>query len=246
MQPQIRMTSFQESLPVPEGLKKKIFALFDTIKKSLKEDRDTATPSQQELLSQLSQLEGLISELVEFVKENLDKKTNLEKQVKCFQEDLSDLQKRVKQLEGSDQRAKELKGSDKKKLLLGQLAFKLDRALLDKVLEDSECESAENLRLRYIKDMEDAINCVGHYASVFEDDERKRVELSWRKLRAKLGWKDKHYLALRNLKRLRRDLAHPKFSIEEITDAIGKVPESLSRQDKEICEEFIGMLDELQ
>ena len=116
--------------------------------------------------------------------------------------------------------------------------------MLDKVLKDSKCESAEDLY--YIKDMEDAINCVGHYASVFEDDERRRVELCWRKLRAKLGWKDKHYRTLRNLKRQRRDVAHPEFSIKEMMDAIGKMSESLSEKDKEICDEFIEMLDELQ
>ena len=50
------------------------------------------TPSQQELLSQLPQLEELISELVDIVKGNRD----LEKQVRSF---LSDLQERVKELE---------------------------------------------------------------------------------------------------------------------------------------------------
>ena len=159
----------------------------------------------------------------------------LEKQVRCFQEDLADLRKKVKELEGSDQ-----------KLLLGQQAFKLDRALLDKVLKDSKCESAEDLQLYYIKDMEDAINCIGHYASVFEDDERRRVELCWCKLRAKLGWNDKHYRTLRNLKHQRRDVAHPEFSIKEMMDAIGKMSESLSEKDKEICDEFIEMLDKLQ
>lgn len=224
------MTSSQESF---ENRKKKIFTIFDSIKESLKKKTDAATPSQQELLSQLSQLEKLISELVDIVNRNLKEKMALEKQVRCFQEDLADLRKKVKELEGSDQ-----------KLLLGQLAFKLDRALLDKVLKDSKCESAEDLY--YIKDMEDAINCVGHYASVFEDDERRRVELCWRKLRAKLGWKDKHYRTLRNLKRQRHDVAHPEFSIKEMMDAIGKMSESLSEKDKEICDEFIEMLDELQ
>lgn len=44
-------------------------------------------------MSQLSQLEELISELVDIVKENLEKKIDLKKQVRCFEEDLSDLQK---------------------------------------------------------------------------------------------------------------------------------------------------------
>ena len=66
--------------------------------------------------------------------------------------------------------------------------------MLDKVLKDSKCESVEDFDdLRYIKDMEKALNCVGHYASVFKDDERRRVELCRRKLRTKLGWNDRHY-----------------------------------------------------
>lgn len=108
----------------------KILVLFDTLKESLKEEKDTAKPPQQELLSQLSRLEELISELVDIAKRNLNKtKLDLEKQARY----LSNLQKRVKELEGSDQK------------LLSQLAFEWDRALLDKVLKDSKCENAEDM-----------------------------------------------------------------------------------------------------
>ena len=108
------MTSTQESLSVYESLKKKVLGLFDTIQKSLKEEA-TAKPSQQELLGQLFQLKGLISELIDNLEENLDKNIHLETQVEGFKKELSDLQKRVKELEGSDL-----------KLFLGQLAFKLE------------------------------------------------------------------------------------------------------------------------
>ena len=85
------MTSSQESF---ENRKKQIFTIFDSIKESLKKKTDAATPSQQELLSQLSQLEKLISELVDIVKGNLEEKMALEEQVRCLQEDLADLRKK--------------------------------------------------------------------------------------------------------------------------------------------------------
>lgn len=49
----------------------------------------------------------------------------------------------------------DLEGS-KQKLLLGQLAFELDKALLGKVLEKSMCDIDE---LKCIEDMERAIKC---------------------------------------------------------------------------------------
>ena len=107
----------------------------------------------------------------------------LGKRVENYQREISQLKREVSQHKLS---VEDLERS-KQKLLLGQLAFKLDKALLSKVLEKSRCDSDE---FKCIEDMESAIKCEAPFETVFyNEDEPQRVCFWWCELQAKLGWK---------------------------------------------------------
>lgn len=231
-----------ELVAVLETQKTKITALINNLKDALGQEKEASNFSHQELVSMLSQLDNLIVELVDAFnkvsKQQSEMISRLEKRIESYQIEISQLKEEASQIK---MRVEKLEGS-KQRLLLGQLAFKLDKVFLAKVLKKSECDADD---LYYIKDMVRAIKCQEPYNSVFkDDDERQRVKLCWCELEAKLGWKNEHTIGLKNLKRLRLNDAHPEFSTDEMEAAIAKA--SRNEKEKRICHEFLKMLKILE
>ena len=220
-----------------ETIRKEITAVIDSLKKKLSAAEQQVDGNEsknfcQELSSMLSKLDELITRLAEVCNKKM---THLEERDKTQQDEISSLRERVKILEGSEQ-----------KLLLGQLAFEVDKAVVDKVFKDSDCGTgtAEEHYINYIKDMEKAIKGEHPYVSVFQEHQRECIRQKWIELQDRLGWKERHYRGLKNLKRLRLREAHPQFSTEKMKDAIKEA--SRSEQEKKLCQEFMKMLEDIK
>ena len=104
----------------------------------------------------LCELRDLTNKLV--AKVNLLKEENeqLKDEKKQLKSKMSKIEKRLSTLEG-----------DHDKLLAGQLASTMDRALLDKILRDSGCLGADELMIFSIKSMKKAIKGEYPYIEVF-------------------------------------------------------------------------------
>ena len=185
----------------------------------------------QELISTLSELKGATNKLVSLL-------NNAEAEKQEMRQDISRLEKKMLSLEKEVRLLKQIKQN----LALGQLAFLVDRALLDKVLKDSGCRSAKKLHIRYIQDMEWALNDKEHYR-VFHEDEKIRVKECWRELKKTLSWEDEHYRHLGYLKSIRLSDAHPPLTLDEMKGTIEK------EQDEELkcfCWKFLAILEKVK
>ena len=218
-------------------IREEITAMIDSLKNKLSAAEkevvgNTSKKLFQDLSCMLSKLDELITQLAEV---HNKKMTLLEERDRLQQDEISSLKERVKTLEGSEQ-----------KLLLGQLAFEVDKAMVDKVFKDSGCGTgtAEEHYINYIKDMEKAIKGEHPYTSVFQEHQREHIRQKWSELQARVGWKERHYRGLKNLKRLRLREAHPKLSTEKMIDAIKEA--SRSENEKELCQEFMKMLEDIK
>ena len=183
----------------------------------------------QELVSTLSELKEATNELVSLLNNAEAEKQELRQDIQRLENKMLCLEKKVKMLEKMEQN-----------LLLGQLAFVVDRALLDKVLKDSGCRPANELYIYSIQDMEKAINGKQHYKGVFEETERTCVEEHWRELQNTLHWEGKHYRCLKYLKSTRRADAHPDSDLDRMKDAIQKQPDE---EMKGVCLELLTMVE---
>ena len=217
-----------------ETIRKEITTIIDILKKkvSVAEQQVVEKESKnfcQELSCMLSKVDELFTRLTKL---HNKKMTHLENQDKIQQDEISSLRERVKILEGSEQ-----------KLLLGQLAFEVDEAVVVKVFKDSDCGTS-TADIYHIKQMEKAMRGEHPYVSVFQEHQRERIRQKWIELQDRLGWKERHYRGLKNLKDLRLRKAHPKFSTEKMKDAIKEA--SRSENEKKVCQEFMKMLEDIK
>ena len=183
----------------------------------------------RELVSTLSELKEATNKLLRLLNDAEAEKQKQRQDISRLEKKVVCLEKKVKLLEEMEQN-----------LVLGQLAFVVDRAILDKVLKDSGCQPAKKLHIFSIEDMEKAIDCKQHYKGVFEENERTCVKEHWRELQKTLNWKGKHYRCLRYLKSIRRDDAHPDSDLDKMKDAIQKEPDE---EMKSVCMEFLTMVE---
>ena len=151
-----------------------------------------------------------------------------------LQRKVSDLQKKVEKLVENEQ-----------KLVAGQIAFEVDNAVLKKVLESIQVPDAKELSIFSIGDMEKAISGQRNYTDIFTEEQRRRAEHQWNELKSRLGWGGKHYRRLKELKSLRRQIAHPDLDVDQMSEAdVAKLP--LNPEMKAICKEFLVMLKKLR
>ena len=82
-----------------------------------------------------------------------------------------------------------------------QLAYTLDKALVDELLERSGCPSADKLLVfPCISAIQKAILRKPHYEDILNEQQRKVVKQRWDELEEELGWSDEHYRMLKWLK----------------------------------------------
>ena len=179
-----------------------------------------------ELRDQTSKLQARVEEL-----EAENKQQN--KDLAAYKEEVLSLKKILVKLE-----------KEHHNLVVGQLAFRVDRALLDRVLKDSGCPCADELYIFSIKDLEKAIDGKKNYKEVLTEKQRQRANQQWSLLKAKLGWKAEHDRCVGALKGLRLDSAHPYANVDELKQSLVKV--SLEPRIRAVCTQFIDFLKKLE
>ena len=117
------------------------------------------------------------------------------------------------------------------KLIVGQVAFLTDEAILTYVVKDPKKRDLYN-----IYQMEEAISKTKHFEDVFTNEERQIAAKRWDELKKTIGWQDKHYRFVTSLKQMRIESAHPKVSEEELKRAIDQasIDEALKSRCKDL------------
>jgi hypothetical protein len=148
--------------------------------------------------------------------------------------ELDDLKRRCNRLEKIEQ-----------KLIIGQIAFELDEAVLLYVFKG--IGNHKKLSVYTIHHMENAIEKEKQFTDTFSSEkERKAAEERWDKLKTHIGWQNKHYRDLDFLKDFRPSLssAHPHITDKQLHDAIAGFRHDLHL--KGVCEEFFEMIKKIE
>lgn len=124
-----------------------------------------------------------------------------------------------------------------------QLAYALDKALVDKLLEESGCPSADELGISWISEVQNGIRGKRRYDDIFDEQQRKVVGQRWDELKEELGWSDKHFLWLKWLKKRGTPSAYdPEFDVADTDTKLSKLDPEIA----DICEELIKVYKKLQ
>ena len=180
-------------------------------------------------------LYDMVDVLYAKVKQTVLRNDELTKKLEEVTKDLQELRRKHAML-----------GEIEQKLVVGQIAFEMDKVILDVVLKG--IGSREDLAIFNISAMEKAIEKKGNYSDVFKsEDERRKVEMRWNTLKSSIGWEGRHFRYIGQLKRLRLDSAHPEMDAETIRKALAQLHRSktLTTQMRDVCEEFLGMIERI-
>ncbi len=127
-------------------------------------------------------------------------------------------------------------------LIVGQIAFLVDQAILTHVMEGIGEPKARSIYTIY--HLEKAIGQKKRFVNTFSEEERQTARERWDTLKSDIGWKDKHYRDSDALKSLRVNNAHPQVSHEQLREAIDKIS-SKDKHLKVISKEFLEILRKL-
>ena len=153
--------------------------------------------------------------------------------------DLVDLHKRIARLE--EKHRSRYEGYERKRYAV-QLAYTLDKTLVDKLLEESGCPSADELGITWISQVQKAILRKRNYDDILDEQQRKVVEQRWNELKEELGWSEKHYRWVKWLKKQGTPSAFdPEF---DVADAVTELS-ILDPEIASICEELIKVYKNL-
>ena len=114
---------------------------------------------------------------------------------------LTDLERSIDRLLKVDRRRRECY---EQKWRFGiQLAYRLDTALVDKLVQKCGFPSSpgELMINPSIICVEKALLGKSCYGSIFDEEQRKVVKQRWDELKEELGWNDRHYRILKWLKK---------------------------------------------
>ena len=153
--------------------------------------------------------------------------------------DLVDLDKRIARLEEKYHSRYECY---ERKRYGVQLAYTLDKALVDKLLKESGCPSADELGITWISQVQKAILGKRNYDDIFDEEQRKAVEQRWDELKEELGWSSKHYQWLKWLKKQGTPSAYdPEFDVANTDTKLSQLDPEIAN----ICEELIKVYKKL-
>ena len=172
--------------------------------------------------------------------ESLEHQLKLEERTDSFRSsDLVDLDKRIACLE--EKHHSRYEGYERKRYGV-QLAYTLDKALVDKLLEESGCPSADELGITWISQVQKAILGKRNYDDIFDEQRRKDVKQRWDELKEELGWSNEHYQWLKWLKKLGTPSAYdPEFDVSDIDTKLSQLDPEIAY----ICKELIKVYKKL-
>ena len=130
------------------------------------------------------------------------------------------------------------------KLVVGQIAFEIDKLVLEVVLKG--IGSRQGLGIFNIGAMEKAIKKKDNYSDAFKSEaERQKVAMRWNTLKSNIRWEGRHYRYIRELKDLRLNNAHPKMDAETMRKALAQLhrSENITTEMMDMCEEFLIMME---
>ena len=207
-------------------------SIVDSVSRSINEDLCEEIQSSHEWQGTCAFLVEVVFELRTLTDKLMVKVDDVKEENVKLRKELSDHEQRLQVLE-----------INRNKLFAGRLAFMMDKALLDRVLRDSRCASADERMINSIKSMEKAMRGEYPYGSVFNEEEKLRVQQQWLGLKKRLGWTADHDLGLRELKKQRLESAHPTASVDVMKAALQKI--SLAPKKKKVCMDFVQFLSTL-
>lgn len=189
-----------------------------------------STALYQLVSSQIEHSHGILEEslfvLIETICNLRSVVTNLERNNDTLESEVERLKNRIINLEYSEQT-----------LIVGQIGHKVNNDILSYVME-----GFSNRSIYTIRDMEKAIDKKTRFADAFHsEDERKTAEKRWMYLKSAIGWKDKHYRDIGDIKRIRLNSAHPEVSDEQFRDAVERVCYQ-NKYLRDVSFEFLKML----
>ncbi len=172
-----------------------------------------------------------VSDLQEVVNRLGKRMSELSDQNKMLRYELEMMKEKVHKLEVSELN-----------LIVGQIAFLVDQAILTQVMEGIGEPKARSIYTIY--HLEKAIGQKKRFVNTFSEEERQTAQERWDTLKSDIGWKDKHYRDSDVLKSLRVNTAHPQVSHEQLREAIDKIS-SKDKHLKVISKEFLEILRKL-
>lgn len=211
---------------VLEGTK----AIFDTLTETFEDEEEDVIwqDAASDLINTVCNLRGVTRNLIKRV-------TKLEQrdgELTQTKKELEDLKRKSDRLEKT-----------KQKLIIGQIAFELNEAVLLYVFKG--IGDHKKLSIYTIHHLESAIEKEKRFADTFSSDkERKTAEERWDKLKTHIGWQNKHYRDYDFLKGLCLSSAHPHIPDKQLQDAITGFCHDPHL--KGVCEEFFEMIKKIR
>ena len=207
---------------------------------TLDEQVSSECKDQQELWqSTCMVLKELICKFTELVATCLQKMKGVEEEFEALKLTLQKLEGEIMTL---NHKVEEM-NVDSHKLVLGQIAYEIDKAVVSYVLNEIV---EPNHYINTIKDMESAIRGnESNYADVLATAERRlEAEDRWRELKEKLHWNPRHFRYMKLLKQHRIGSAHPPIDKAKVEAALENnlIPEL----EKKIYQELFHMFVELK
>lgn len=162
----------------------------------------------------------------------------LQRKVSSLSEDVKELKEKLEEV---TKELEALKGAHNK-LILGQLAFEVEKAIINEVFMNI-IDSPEEHFIDTIADMQNTLEKQANFADVFTNDSIREIAAEkWEGLKKTLHWKDYHFRCISHLKRNRVPVAHPKFEVSAVRKAIN---DDKAGQHKSACTELLKMLEKL-
>lgn len=201
--------------------------LFESIQNECDHDQAHLWESDCQILFEVVAYQELVQILIKKVE-------NLEVKYLHMKQQIQQLEKKQKLLEDK-------LDETKMRLMVGQLAYEIDKEVLHNVLSDMV--DVKEKCVCSISDMKSAIKGKDNYDDIFEDEnDRLRAKKKWDDLKAYLEWEGKHFRYLKSLKSFGVQDAHPDFNPEAIKQALmNGALKTKDGQDKKLLEKCLEM-----
>ena len=210
----------------------------ELVSKSFKEDVLKESEDETKSAINTEVLLDVVSDFYELTECLQQKVSSLSEEVKELKQEVFTLTKNLKEV---TKELEALKG-DHIKLILGQLAFEVEKAIVSEVFT-KVIGSPDKYYITTIADMQKALMRQENFADVLADDSKRKEAIEkWKGLQKTLDWTDNHFRCISYLKRSRVPVAHPKFEISTVRKVIN---DHKAGQHKKDCTELLMMLEKL-
>lgn len=180
-----------------------------------------------------------ISDCVRLLVEEVDKlKEGNETMKKTMMEEISRLTREVRQLTGRCAGFQTM--IDPLKLVIGQVAFEVEKVIVGKVLAAGNTSSKESY-VNTIQQMEEVINS-GPGDVFTEEVYRDRAEKEWKALKETLPWTGQHSRYLKKLKEKRLSSAHPPINLDTLRKQLAEGELTHVVENKQFFSQFLTIL----